>query len=85
MMRVILNVIQIYHVITNNSDATKLFYCTHIYFKVNTLYIIHMYKCTCSINGKECHPSLQTLHHMTDTSQQSVFRTETQRTQVSQF
>ena len=85
MSHVSLNVIQIYHVITNNSDATKLFYCSHIYFKVNNLYIIHLYKCTCSINEKEYHPSLQTLHHMTDASQQSVFRTETQLTQVSWF
>lgn len=85
MSHVSLNVIQIYHVITNNSDATKLFYCSHIYFKVNNLYIIHIYKCTCSITGKACHPSLQILHHMTDASHQSVFRTETQLTQVSRF
>jgi hypothetical protein len=43
MSHVSLNVIQIHHVITNNSDATKLFYCSHIYFEVNNLYIIHIY------------------------------------------
>jgi len=82
MSHVSLNVIQIYHVITNNSDATTLCYCSHIYFKVNNLYIIHIYKCTCSIHEKECHPSLQILHHMTDASKHSVFRTETQLTQL---
>jgi hypothetical protein len=55
MSHVSLNVIQIYHVTTNNSDDTKLFYCSHIYSKVNNLYIIHIYKCTCSINEKECY------------------------------
>jgi hypothetical protein len=55
MSHVSLNVIQICHVITNNSDATKLFYCSHIYFKVNNLYIIHIYKCTFSRNEKQYH------------------------------
>ena len=56
MSHVSANVIQIYHVVTNNSDATKLFYCSHIYFKVNNLYIIHIYKRTCSRNEKNTTP-----------------------------
>jgi hypothetical protein len=77
MSHVSLNVIQIYHVITNNSDDTKLFYCSHIYFKVNSIYIIHVYKRTCSINEKKFHLSLQIYGHVTDAFQQSVLRTET--------